>query len=277
MEELKTEKKPEKETQKDHVVVSFTSFPGGIAGAGEVVKSLLAGSVLPDKIVLYVTMKEFGDRGLPEDLIKLTEETEIFEIRDYPENLRSYRKLIPALKDFPESIIVTVDDDVIYDKDLLRMLLETHERVPEAIVAHRTKLINPEKPYIQWKKIRHRHCLLRKYHKNPLILPTGVGGVLYPPRALKTEMLEPCLFTKIAPTTDDIWFWAAAVLNDIYVLPVPFGKYKTQDIPKTKEFALKTVNFTEGKDINKETFDTILSLYPDIRGKISKGRHSRWL
>ena len=47
---------------KEKVIVSMTSFPAAIEYAVGAVKSLLAGSVLPDKIVLYLTLSQFeGD------------------------------------------------------------------------------------------------------------------------------------------------------------------------------------------------------------------------
>ncbi len=33
------------------------------------------------------------------------------------------------------------------------------------------------------------------------------------------------IFKEIAPTTDDIWFWAAAVANGTYILPFPLVKH----------------------------------------------------
>ena len=36
-------------------------------------------------------------------------------------------------------------------------------------------------------------------------------------------MLNPKIFKEIAPTTDDIWFWAAAVAKGTYVVPFPMG------------------------------------------------------
>ena len=110
--------------EKEEVIISMTTFPAAAPFAAEAIKSLLRGSRLPDKIVLYVTLKQFGEKGLPSMLLKLAEENEIFEIRDYPDDIRSYRKLIPALKDFPDALIVTVDDDVIYDSEMLRLLLK---------------------------------------------------------------------------------------------------------------------------------------------------------
>ena len=97
---------------KPQVVVSMTSFPAAISYAAQAVQSLLDGSVLPDKLVLYLTVSQFGESGVPRSLLELAERNPVFEIRNYDRDIRSYRKLIPALSDFPEAVIVTVDDDV---------------------------------------------------------------------------------------------------------------------------------------------------------------------
>ena len=55
----------------EEVVVSLTSFPAAIGFVRPVVESLLRGSVLPDRIVLYVTMAQFGPEGLPAELTAL--------------------------------------------------------------------------------------------------------------------------------------------------------------------------------------------------------------
>ena len=104
------------------VVVSLTSFPAAISFATRAIQSVLGGSVLPDKVVLYLTFSQFGEQGLPEDLQALADNEPRFEIRDYPRDIRSYRKLYPALKDFPDAVIVTIDDDVAYHKNMLRDL-----------------------------------------------------------------------------------------------------------------------------------------------------------
>ena len=41
---------------KQQVVISMTSFPAAIPFAEDAVRSLLNGSVLPDKLILYVTL-----------------------------------------------------------------------------------------------------------------------------------------------------------------------------------------------------------------------------
>lgn len=253
---------------KQPVIVSLTSFPAAIPYAAQAVQSILNGSVLPDKVVLYLTFSQFNESAIPQELLKLTEENPRFEIRDYPKDIRSYRKLIPALKDFPNAIIVTIDDDVAYHKHMLRDLLRLHEEIPNAVLAHRAKRIKPDKPYRKWSKYRWYHFLFQRIHSGYKNIQTGVGGVLYPPHSLKPEMLDVELFTQIAPTTDDIWFWAAAVANDTPVIPVPFGRNKPRGLEKPRELSLKTVNFKTGIDRNSAALKAILEKYPIVKQKI---------
>lgn len=252
------------------VIVSMTSFPAAISYAQKAIESILNGSVLPNKVILYLTFSQFGEKGIPQELLNLSQNNPRFEIRNYEKDIRSYRKLIPALADFPDAIIVTVDDDVEYNKNMLRDLLHFHIQYPKAILAHRAKLMKPGKPYRKWKKYRWYNFLFKKIHSNFRNIQTGVGGVLYPPHSLKTEMLDIDLFTKIAPTTDDIWFWAAAVANDRPVIPIPFGYNKPKGVGKPKALSLKTTNFKSGTDRNAAALNAIIEKYPEIGKKISE-------
>lgn len=253
---------------KQKVIVSLTSFPPAISYATRAIQSILKGSVLPDKIVLYLTMTQFGGDGIPQDLRQLAESSPILEIRNYDRDIRSYRKLIPALSDFPDAVIVTIDDDVAYHRHMLRDLLRLHELIPNAVLAHRAKRMKPGKPYRQWSKYRWYSFLGQKIHSGFKNIPTGVGGVLYPPHALKTDMLDVELFTQIAPTTDDIWFWAAAVANGTPIVPVPFGHNKPRGLGKPRQLSLKTTNFKSGTDRNAAALKAILEKYPAIKQRI---------
>jgi hypothetical protein len=253
--------------KKEQVVVSLTSFPSAISFAVQAVKSILEGTVMPDRIILYLTASQFPDGKIPSELIEL-KKNKLFEVRFYEENIRSYTKLIPALKDFPNDIIVTIDDDVWYDKDMLRVLLRLHDKFPDAILAHRAKKIKLNAPYRKWKKYRWYHFVFKRIHSSYRNLQTGVGGVLYPPHSLKKEMIDSELFKAIAPTTDDIWFWAAAVANGTKIIPVPFGYNKPRGLKKPKGLSLKTTNFKSGIDLNSESLKKILKKYPEILQKI---------
>ncbi|MDD6026392.1 MAG: glycosyltransferase, partial [bacterium] len=98
---------------------------------------------------------------------------------------------------------------------------------------------------------------------------TGVGGVLYPPHSLRKDMMDVDLFTKIAPSTDDIWFWAAGVLNGYPVIPVPFGHNKPRGLDKPKELSLKTINFKGKTDRNLSALNAIIEHYPELNERIN--------
>ena len=246
------------------ITVSLTSFPEAIPYAVQAIRSVLGGSLLPDRVVLYLDSQKFPGEVLPEALEALKAESPIFEVRFDPAEIRSYKKLIPALRDFPEDIIVTVDDDIFYHRNMLRDLVRMHRRMPEAIIAHRVRKISMDRPYNKWRKYKWYDFLFRRIHAGYTNLQTGVGGVLYPPHSLDESMLDAGLFTRIAPTTDDIWFWAASVANGTPVVPIPFGHNKPKEMKKPRELSLKTVNVKSGKDRNADALAAILKEIPVI-------------
>lgn len=255
---------------KQEIIVSLTSFPAAISYAIQAIKSILEGSVLPDRIILYLTYSQFNEKGIPPELLKMHEENPIFEIRNYETDIRSYRKLIPTLKDFPNSVIVTIDDDVYYHKNMLRNLLNLHTKLPNAILAHRVRKINLHAPYRKWKKYKWYNFILKRYHLNHLALQTGVGGVLYPPHSLDINMLDPSLFMELAPTNDDIWFWAAAVAKGTFVVPVPNGISKPKEIGKPSAISLTKINVHSNDDLNRMALNNILEHYPNIKKRITE-------
>ena len=253
------------------IVVSLTSFPAAIPYAIHAIQSILDGTTLPDKIVLYLTFSQFVETGIPQNLLDLAKENSLFEIRDYPVDIRSYRKLIPALKDYPEDIIVTIDDDVFYDKNMLRDLLRVHKKYPKVVVAHRVRRIVLNAPYRKWRKYKYYDFFFRKYIHSYRSMQTGVGGVLYPPHSLDEKMLNPELFMEMAPTNDDVWFWAAAVSLDNVVMPVPGWHSKLKEIGKPEEYTLRNINLNSEEDLNRRALDKILFSYPFIRVRVEKG------
>ena len=257
------------QTLNEQVVVSMTSFPEAIPYAEKTIPYILRGSVLPDKLVIYLTLSRFEGGRVPESLRLLCESNPIVEVRDRATDIGPYQKLVPALADFPEAVIVTIDDDIAYHRHMLRDLLRMHAEFPGAVLAHRAKRIKIGKPYRGWSKYRWYDFLLKRVYDGPLNLPTGVAGVLYPPHCLRADMLDPEIFTKIAPSTDDVWFWAAATAAGTPVIPVPFGRNKPRGLHKPKKLSLKTINFKGKTDRNASALEAILERYPEIGLKIS--------
>ena len=251
------------------IIVSLTSFPEAIPYAIQSIKSVLNGVVLPDKIMLYLTASQFPDKTIPSDLEQLTKNP-LFEIRFYNENIRSYTKLIPALNDFPNDIIVTIDDDILYNPKMLQGLLRLHKKYPEAIIGHRVRHYKPNTPYRSWKRYKEHRYILKSLKPRFINIQTGVGGVLYPPKSLDNKMLDSDTFMKLAPTVDDIWFWAAAVSNNTKIAPVPFGDFKLNDLRKPQEISLFNVNGKTDNDVNRTVLEKILEIYPEIKKRVEE-------
>ncbi|MDL2243255.1 glycosyltransferase [Bacteroidales bacterium OttesenSCG-928-J19] len=255
------------------VIVSLTSFPAAISYAVGAIRSILEGSALPDRIILYLTYSQFPGGEVPAIIRELEKREPLFEVRNYDEEIRSYRKLIPALQDFPEDVIVTVDDDIRYGKNMLKLLLRYHKKYPKAVIGHRVRHIEKDeqgniKPYSGWKVFRRFRYIARNTTPAFRNMSTGAGGVLYPPHALKADMLSSRLFMEMAPTTDDIWFWAAAVANGTRIAPVPFGYWDPVELDKPLEISLKQTNIHSGEDMNRKTLEGILNAYPTIKQRI---------
>ncbi|WP_374589056.1 glycosyltransferase family A protein [Ideonella dechloratans] len=252
---------------KQRIIVSLTSFPGGMGVIVPTLKSLLKQSLLPEKIVLYLADPEFPDRKIPENLETLARENPILDIRYYPTNIRSYKKLIPALEDFPNEIIITVDDDALYPPDLIKRLIAEHKKYPDSIIAHRTRRMIFDKkwnllPYKSWKIYKHLRYFVWGSHPKYTNFFTGTGGVLYPPHALHPDATKEEFFMNLAPTADDVWFWAMAVRKNTKIKPVFFGFPHITTLEKPDQHKLTTFNLVD--DRNVKFANAIMKKFPEI-------------
>ena len=116
------------ESRNPRIIVSLTTFPARINTVYKTVTTLLQQTVKPDILVLWLAEEQFPNKQLPENLINL--EKYGLTIK-WCKDIKSFKKLIPSLKEYPEDIIITLDDDYYYDKDLLKTLLEEHEKYPD--------------------------------------------------------------------------------------------------------------------------------------------------
>ncbi|MBQ3403605.1 MAG: hypothetical protein IJG65_09605 [Synergistaceae bacterium] len=199
-------------TDKDYrrqLIVSLTTFPPRIRTVHITIRSLLMQDMKPNKIILWLAEDEFPgkNKDLPAELLSLRKYG--LEI-NYCENIRSYKKLIPTLRLYPEAEIVTADDDIYYRHNWLSSLYAEHVRHPEDICAHRiTKFYIDDSGSFRivggGYEVYPRPSFLHKF--------TGVGGVIYPLGCFHEDILRSEIFTEICTTNDDVWFWLMAVLT----------------------------------------------------------------
>jgi glycosyltransferase involved in cell wall biosynthesis len=132
---------------------------------------------------------------------------------DFCKDIRSYKKLIPTLERYPNDLVVTVDDDILYHPDMIENLINAYKDNPHFIYCsrmHRIK-INDNKeplPYREWKW----EC--DDDIASLLNFPTSGAGTLYPPHCFHKDILREDIFTQLCPKADDIWFYTMSILNN---------------------------------------------------------------
>ncbi len=185
------------------LIVSLTSYPVRYDYLFHTLQCLLTQNIQPDAIVLWVAFEDF--QQLPERILKL-QENSCFSIKKTGDT-RSFKKIIPALAEFPDAFIITADDDTYYAPEWLQKLIANWDGDYKQIVAHKAYMIRCNEkgaflPYNEW---------IWNYkgpHKDVKLFPVGIGGVLYPPGSLdNVEALKTDKFMTLCPKSNDIWLY----------------------------------------------------------------------
>lgn len=193
-----------------NVIISFTSFPARINDVWMVVESLKNQSVLPEKIILWLSKEQFPTKeAIPESLWK--EEDELFEIRIVADDIRSHKKFFYVMQEYPDKTFITCDDDIFYHPDVIKNLVDGSKKYPGCVIANTARHIQYDSkgdllPYNNWK-------VAKEAYDTENLIQIGVGGVLYPPIVLHELTLHKDLFLSLTPMADDIWLNCMARLN----------------------------------------------------------------
>lgn len=237
------QKDPFQANHESNLIVSLTSFPARIENVWITVESIFQQTYKPWKVVLVLAEDEFKNRTIPQSLEQQIKRG--LDIIWTDRNTRSYKKLLPTKKAYPSAKIITVDDDVIYEPWRISRLIEAEKKYPNAVIGYRGCEITVEnekiKPYKTWPPANEQS-------RGDNVLLTGIGGILYPPGVLCEEMLfdiESAL--ELAPSADDIWFWAVAVLSNTKIHCLGYEKHEIIS-PDDQNNALFTINVAGGRN-----------------------------
>ena len=247
------------EERAPRLVVSLTTYPERIDAASKTIKTLLTQSCKPDDVILWLAEDQFPKRLIPDSITCL----ERFGLHiEWCEDLKSYKKLIPALKKYPEDVIVTADDDNYYSKDWLGALWDSYKKNPQCIHCHRATKFSYKNG---WNRIAGG----RDYYATPSFrnMQTGVGGVLYPPNSLHPDVLDEDVFASIAPTNDDLWFWFMAVRSNTRVCVVDNPIYRSKPVEGTYDSGLYYVN-TLGEGLFEKALKSLMTKYPEVENAL---------
>jgi len=202
------QKKPQglnSEPRNSKIIVTLTSYPARIRTLYKVLVRIFEQTVKPDKVLLWLAEDQFPqkEKKLPRDLLKLKKMG--LDIR-WCDDLRPHKKYYYTMQEFPDDIVITIDDDIVYRSDMVEVLMRSYQKNPKAVSALRAHkmLFDDEgsiRPYKEW---------IMEYPA-PLMTPrmdlvaTGAGGVLYPPHCMHKELFNKEVIIKSCLHADDMW------------------------------------------------------------------------
>ena len=227
----------------EDVIVSLTSHPGRIALVEPCIRSLLNQYSQPQKIIMWLSEEQFPnfESDLPSNVKSLCE-NKIFEIRWVKDDLKPHKKYFYAMQEYPDLPIIIVDDDVIYEPTLVGRLMASYRKNPDCISCMRANMMMFRKngmfrDYENW--IMDYKLLLDI--PSFQLLPTGVGGVLYPPKSIPKKAFDVKAIKEVCLYTDDLWLKMFAVSNGFRTV-IPRRRSGYKEIVDAKETALYKLN-----------------------------------
>lgn len=220
--------------------VSLTSYGERLDIVAYVIESLVAGSMRPRRLILWVDEPTFETSNYPMLERLVARGLEIKRCKDYG----PHKKYYPYCAESTDGAgpLVTADDDVFYPRRWLETLWSAHQSTPELLVAHRAITISVDgdaiAPYRTWQ----RTTSTRPDHRT---FVTGVGGVVYPSALIGTLKTLGEEFLQIAPRADDVWVNSIAAGHGIRARWT--GEQLTAwSFPRSQDNALHHENTTGG-------------------------------
>lgn len=201
-------------SESETVIVSVTSYRKRFEDVKIAIKSLGYQTRKANRVILFIDDFENDDALKSFDTLKKYG----VEIVRVPHDLKPHKKYYFAMKQNPESVVITIDDDCVYWPWTISSLMKTHKRYPKAVCARRVSKITYDtkgniEPYNDWQQ-----SYTKEWKPSSQLFATGVGGVLYPPYALPKMAFDVEAIKKYCYCADDIWLKIMETINNVDVV-----------------------------------------------------------
>lgn len=203
------------------------------------ISSILENHILPDKICIIV---DECDRDIVPQEFK---DNDLIELIYSEYNIKGHKKYYHTMLKYPEDVIITIDDDIIYPKTFVEDCINAYICNPNVINACRVHKIRYKEdnilPYRLWE------WESQETEESYDLFFTGVGGVVYPPNILRISELDINIIYEYIKV-DDILLNYLCRLYEIKVKRIPVReKYKDINIIANKTM-LSTYNLMGNND-----------------------------
>lgn len=230
------------------LIVSVTSYPLRIGLLAQSLQTIYNQTRKPDAVVLWLAKDQFpnGEEDLPADLRELLRQKKL--LLRWCDDLKGHKKYFWAFREFRDDLVVTIDDDLLYPRDLLESLHKSYLLFPNAISAVRTHLMLVSEegkllPYSRW-IMETDACM---HEPTMQLMATGGAGTLYPPELFREEIFDQNAVEQTCLRADDLWLKAMELISDVpTVLARPFERL--QFVPDSQEEALHNLNVGQNQN-----------------------------
>lgn len=244
--------------EKEMVIVSLTSYPARIKTIAKVLEPIFEQTRPADKVLLWLADSQFPnkEKELPTNLLSL--QSKGLEIC-WCDDIKTHKKYYYSMLKYPDAVIITIDDDAVYAKNLIEQLMASYARHPNAVSSMRVHEIAFDEtgsplPYTAWKK----ECDEALDAPSFKYMATGVGGVLYPPKSLHSEVFNKENLTDTCLFGDDLWLKTMEIMAGTPVV-LAQKHSKLELIEDTQKSALWHENVDQNR--NDQQFEAILKKY----------------
>lgn len=253
------------------IIVSMTSYPARINNVPVSIFALLKQQTLPpDEIHLWLAIPQFPNKeaDLPKPLVAMAH-NRMVTIHWLEKNTYVHKRH-EIFKTVTNGCVFLIDDDVIYDKTLIKTVMDVHSKHPDAIIC-----------YNHYDKHRYngKHILYGEACKDigPYVNKyrwcgqSMIPALLYPRNILTDDMQH--IRDQSSPVSDECWFQPWVVFNDIPICYLGFG-WGTDITPDTGKNT-GICSWSHSKDANgfekrDNWLHSVLSNFHEIKDKYAR-------
>ena len=243
------------------IIVSVTSHPARIREVVLAIRTVYRQTRQPDKVILWLGEEKFPNRynDLPEELLRLVSEKGL-EIR-WCEDIGPHTKYFYAFQEYPDALVITIDDDILYPPDRIENLYQCYLRFPKAVSAGRADFVPVSEfeempPVTIWPEEVDAWVL----QPSMQLYAMGVNCVLYPTVLFSqvSELLDKETIRRVCPYADDLWLKAMQAVAGIPVVvaesdqPLPISTVESQDTALWHYNCVDGGNNVQWKQIEQE-------------------------
>ena len=246
------------------IIVSMSAEEEDFGNLKYTLFSVFNQKIAPDNVVLWISDKyELSD--LPYSVTRYIKNG--LDVR-FVNDIGTFTKILYALKEFEDCIIVTADENIYYPKNWLAKLYLSYISCPNDIHAHSVADVMCKGDKLdsvtKWKKFAGMEKAGYNY------FPLETGGVLYPPNCFIREISREDIYRKKLKTSWDIWSWIIALMSDrkIRLVKSHIKNFTTVNIFKS----LKKYNHYTGRtNITDKQLTQLFEYYGNnISSKLTK-------